>query len=139
MNDSEIKALISNFGDECKMFIPQIKYAKVCSVHDGDTLTVIAPLCWRSKASVNESMYKFSIRLRDVDTPEMKGSYSTEALLCKNIVSEIALGKVVELSNLGKDKYGRLLCNVNVNGIDISKFLLHNGYAKKYHGEKKLG
>lgn len=47
-------------------------------------------------------------------------------------------GKKIELYNLGRDKYFRLLASVKVGDIDVADFLIKKGLAKKYNGGKKV-
>lgn len=46
-------------------------------------------------------------------------------------------GEKVILYNLGRDKYFRLLASVKVGNIDVAKYMIEKGLAKKYDGGRK--
>lgn len=118
-------------------FEPKLSHVKVVHITDGDTFHVIGNT-FEEIGSVG--YHKYVVRLRNIDTPEMhskKPGEVAEATRSKQILSDLILDKVIELKDLGKDKYGRLLCNAFIGGVDVSKYLLdmHCGY--EYHGGKK--
>jgi len=121
---------------ETTIFIPQIRFAKVIKVYDGDTITVAAKLPFKESP-----IYRFSVRLRSIDSPEIKGESEKEcklAIRSRDALHNLIFGKVIELKNNGKEKYGRLLADVYYNDIHINKWMVHNGYAVKYDGGKKI-
>jgi len=70
------------------------------------------------------------IRFVGVNTPERGESGYQEA---KNFVKEMCLGKTVGLNiddKKNKDKYGRTLAVVYVDGINLNQELLKKGYAE---------
>jgi len=48
------------------------------------------------------------------------------------------LGKIVELKNIKKEKYGRILAEVWYKSMNISTWLLNKRLAVKYDGKKKI-
>ena len=74
-----------------------IKGGRVIKVYDGDSLTIA------SKLSQSDSeLYRFSVRLNGVDTPEMKGKDVTEeekdaAKNARDFVANLVLNKFVRL------------------------------------------
>ena len=48
------------------------------------------------------------------------------------------LHKVVRLENVSYDKYGRILCNLYLDDISISEWLMSNHFAVSYDGGTKL-
>jgi micrococcal nuclease len=121
---------------ETEAFIPQIRFAKVVKVYDGDTITVA------SKLPFNESpIYRFSVRLRSIDSPEIKGESENEchmAIESRDALHNLIFGKIIELRNNGKEKYGRLLADVYYNDIHVNKWMIDNKYAVEYYGGKKV-
>lgn len=121
---------------ETEVFIPQIQFAKVIKVYDGDTITVAA------KLPFNESpIYRFSVRLRSIDSPEIKGESKKEcelAIESRDALHNLIFGKIIELKNNGKEKYGRLLADIYYNNIHVNKWMVDNNYAVKYDGGKKI-
>lgn len=122
---------------ETQSFIPEIRYAKVIKVYDGDTITVAAKLPF-SKSPI----YRFSVRLRSVDSPEIKGKSKKEcemAIQARDALHKLIFGEIVELKNNSKEKYGRLLTDVYYGDIHVNQWMLDHKYAIKYDGGKKTG
>lgn len=91
--------------------------AKVISVYDGDTVTVM------------RGENKFRIRLYGIDAPEMKQEYGKES---RDYLRGLISNKTVRIESKGKDRYGRTIGKIHYNGQDINKKLLENGYAWYY-------
>ena len=53
-------------------FLPNIPVSKVIKVYDGDTITIAG------KLDNQEEIYKWNIRLNNIDTPELKGKNINE-------------------------------------------------------------
>jgi len=123
------------------LFVAPLTFAQTCDiirVVDGDTLEV--PLYCLPKTM------KLFIRVHGIDTPE-KGKRAQclrEANLAESATAHTkklvvyANGKAT-LTNPKWDKYGgRMLANVDLNGVDLSQSLIDNGLARKYSGGKKI-
>ena len=116
-------------------FIPPIAYCKVIKVYDGDTITVASKLPFRGSP-----LYRFSVRLASIDSPEIKGGSAKEcasALKSRDALHNLIFGKIIELRNNGKEKYGRLLADVYLNDLHVNQWMLDNKYAIQYYGGKK--
>jgi micrococcal nuclease len=123
-----------NYKDTCP-FIPPIIYGKVVKVYDGDTITIAAKLPYK-----DSPIYRFSVRFAGIDSPEIKGETATESLLAikaRDALHQLIFGKIIELRNTGKEKYGRILADVYLDDFHINKWLLDKKYAVKYDGGKK--
>jgi micrococcal nuclease len=121
---------------ETNIFIPQIRFAKVVKVYDGDTITVAAKLPF-----IDSPIYRFSVRLNGIDSPEIKGTTEKErklAVQSRNVLYNMIFGKIIELKNNGKEKYGRLLADIYYNDMHVNKWMVDNNYAVKYDGGKKV-
>jgi len=116
-------------------FVPEISYGKVIKVYDGDTITIA------SKMPYNKSpIYRFSVRLRGIDSPEIRGKTAEETLLAKRVrdtLHDFIFGKIVTLKNVGTEKYGRLLADVYVGDVCVNSWMLEHGYAVQYDGGTK--
>jgi endonuclease YncB( thermonuclease family) len=116
-------------------FIPNFSKCKVVKVYDGDTITVASylkgvPTC-----------YRFSVRLRGIDSPEIRTKNEDEkkaAIISRDKLSEKILNKIVYLKDIGTEKYGRVLADVFYNNEKINDWLLNNKLAVKYDGGKKV-
>jgi endonuclease YncB( thermonuclease family) len=136
-------------------------WARVVSVYDGDTMTLILPLFNQS------TYYKFNVRMLGIDTSEIKSKLEENrirAIRARNrvmqwvlpaapidptfpyprkqldtmLANEVALVWVVCEA---QDKYGRVLVNVYASPEDTTSFsqrLLHEKLAYPYQGETKL-
>ena len=115
-----------------------IKGGRVIKVYDADTITIA------SKLPYDESpMYRLSVRLNGIDTPEMKGKSITDdekeaAKLARDFVSNSVLNKYVTLQNIESEKYGRILADVYIGNIHLNELLLKERYAVKYDGGTKI-
>lgn len=84
-----------------------------------------------------------SIRLRNVDTPEIHGDCESEirrAEYAKQRLTElIPLGTMVEISNIKNDKYpGRIDANVyDSANRDVGLVLVSEKIGRPYSGEKR--
>jgi endonuclease YncB( thermonuclease family) len=121
-------------------FVPPIKGGVVVKVYDGDTITVATKLLDSGCFSRPAILYRFRVRLRGIDTPEIKGSSDTEktkAIAARDALSAQIMGKEVDLRNLGNEKYGRILADVYFNGVHMNQWMLDQGYAQAYDGGTK--
>jgi len=121
---------------ETQPFVPPITSGQVIKVYDGDTFTLAGYLPY------NESpLYRFSVRLNGIDTPEIKGKTEQEkrdALAAKTELSNMIMNKTVTLVNVGNEKYGRLLADVYVGGIHVNQHMLDTKHAVPYNGGTKM-
>ena len=91
---------------------------KVVSVADGDTLT-----CLSTKKE------PIKVRLNQIDAPEHKQDFGKAA---KKALSGYVFGKNVSLKTNGRDKYGRIIAEVYLDGTNINKAMVKNGHAWAY-------
>jgi len=108
---------------------------KCIKVYDGDTITVaFKPF----KENGDESIYKYSIRLSGIDTPEMRTKNPNEkkkAIEVRDLLREKILDSFVYIECDEFDKYGRLMCCIfDEDNININKWLVDNGMANEYDG-----
>jgi micrococcal nuclease len=116
-------------------FVPPIQYGKVIKVYDGDTITIASVL-----PNTTEPIYRFSIRLNGIDTPEIRGKTQEEkelAIQVRDALYEKIYGKMVELRNVGNEKYGRVLAEIYLDGENINQWLVDEHFAVAYDGGKK--
>jgi micrococcal nuclease len=116
-------------------FVLPITRGKVIKVYDGDTITIAAKLPYPESP-----VYRVSVRLNGIDTPEIKGQTQREKDLAKeirDILQKKIMNKIVELKNTSNEKYGRLLADVYLDDICINDWMIEQGYAVKYDGGTK--
>lgn len=117
------------------IYIPNLYNITVIKVYDGDTITISATV---SKCSY--TFYKFSVRLRGIDTPEIKAKTDDEkkaAINARDILSNKILYKSISLKDVKYDKYGRLLAEVYFKGKNINQWMLDNNMGIAYDGGTK--
>jgi len=109
---------------------------KVTSIYDGDTFRA------NIKGYPKIVGYRMSIRVIGIDTPEMRAKCSKEKELAraakKFTVSLLRGAGHIELRNIKRGKYFRILADVYVDGISIADELLKGGYAVRYDGGTKI-
>ncbi len=96
---------------------------KVVGVHDGDTVTCI-----------DENNQQQKIRLAEIDAPEVSqdfGKVSREAL------AGMVFGKTIEVVDDGKDRYGRWIGRLYVDGLDVNRQMVATGMAWHYAAYSK--
>jgi len=136
-NNNNNKLNYTFLWENSKPFIPPITGGIVIKVYDGDTITIATSL----PDSKNLDIYRFSVRLRGIDAPEMKSTSEKEKELASKsqiALSNLILGKSIELKNVGVEKYGRVLADVYFQNIHINNWMLENKLAVPYFGKKKI-
>lgn len=116
-------------------FVYPIRFGKVIKVYDGDTITIAAKL-----PNTDGPIYRFSVRLNGIDTPEIRGKSDAEkelAYFVRDALTEKIMGKIVELRNVSNEKYGRILANVYLDEQHINEWLVDENFAVYYDGGKK--
>ena len=120
------------------VYVPTLKDITVIKVYDGDTITISAQVVGDPFAP---TYYKWSVRLRGIDTPEIKGKTQDEkdaAIVAREALSKKILDKKIFLKNIKYDKYGRLLADVYFNHLFLNKWMLDNKYGVEYDGGTKI-
>lgn len=88
---------------------------RVVGVHDGDTLT-----------GLDENKVQHKIRLDGIDAPELGQPFGRAA---KQALSDKVFGKDVVVEPKTKDRYGRTIGHVLVDGRDVNLEMLAEGMA----------
>jgi micrococcal nuclease len=118
-----------------KPFIPPIKGGIVIKVYDGDTITIVSRLPYE-----DSELFKFSIRLKGIDCPEIKSPNEDEkqlAIDARDALSRLLLHKFIILKNISTEKYGRILADVYLDEKHINKWMLEQKFAIEYNGGTK--
>lgn len=124
--------------DDTIEFTFPITGGRVIKCYDADTITIASKLPYDSSP-----MYRLSVRLNGIDTPEIKGKGVSEeekeaAKEARDFVSKLVFNKFVRLENIQSEKYGRILSDVYVGDIHLNELLLKERYAVKYDGGTKI-
>ena len=110
---------------------------KVKRVVDGDTIDVVLDLGV-------DIQYKSRVRLYGIDTPESRTRNLDEKARGKMagafLKEAVEKGEKVVIQTKLKDsrgKFGRVLGDVVVDGVNINKAMIENNYAVAYYGQSK--
>ncbi len=98
---------------------------KVVSVQDGDTLTIL-----------DDESRQHRIRVSGIDAPEKDQPYGAVSTAH---VMELVYGKLVTAECEKVDRYGREVCTIRVDDVDVGLAQLRAGLAwhyKKYASEQ---
>jgi len=91
---------------------------RVVGISDGDTVKLLSP-----------DRQQVKCRLHGIDAPESKQAYGQ---VSKASLSDMVFGKTVTVEVLDQDQYGRSVCRIILNGIDVNKVQLQRGLAWHY-------
>lgn len=91
---------------------------RVVGVADGDTLTVL-----------DSNKVQHKIRLAGIDAPEKAQPFGSRS---KESLSELAYEKLVTVETDKRDRYGRLVGTVLVDGRDVNLIQIERGMAWFY-------
>ena len=101
--------------------MPTLSAAVLClvvGISDGDTVKL------RCGEADEER-----VRLLQIDAPERKQPFGSKA---KDMLSELAYQKQVQLERGGTDRYGRTLGRLSLDGTDLNLEMVRRGFAWCY-------
>ncbi len=90
----------------------------IVAVADGDTVTLL-----------DADRRQHRIRLDGIDAPERTQPYGQRA---RQSLTELAHGRAAHLDCPKTDRYGRAVCRVVVDGVDVGLEQIRRGYAWHY-------
>lgn len=129
------KSIEVKWKDTVPFTLP-LKNGYVTKVYDGDTITIAN----RLPLINDDTIYRFSVRLNGIDTPEIKGKTldeKTAAISARDALIEKILHKHIILKNVSTEKYGRLIADIWIDNLHINQWLIDNRYALNYDGGTK--
>ena len=94
--------------------------------------SVIVEKCYDGDTCTTESGEK--IRLACIDAPEIRGKNADplKAEASKEFINNLLSNKKVKIKRIDTDKYGRTVAEIFVEGTNIQKLMVQNGFAKIY-------
>ena len=107
--------------------------ATILRVIDGDTLDCFLDVGF-------DIQLKQRLRLAGINTPESRIKDKREkelGLEAKEFTKNFVKDKETLIHTIKKGKFGRLLCEVFVNGKSLNKALVKAGLAREYFGGKR--
>jgi endonuclease YncB( thermonuclease family) len=91
---------------------------RVVGVSDGDTLTIL-----------DASNTQIKVRLAAIDAPEKAQPFGTRG---KQKLSELCYGKNATIKVVSTDLYGRIVGEVDCEGINANDSMIYSGFAWVY-------
>lgn len=129
-----LKDLNKATWENTEFFVPNLTFGKVIKVYDVDSITIVA------KPYKESVISRFSVRLANIDGPELRSKNKREkkaAQKARDILQNKILNEYVHITNVKIDKYGRYLCQIWLNDININEWLLTQKLVVTYFGGKK--
>ncbi len=128
--------VLSENQTECVHDANNLRCVKYLKNYDGDTITFniqdVHPLLGE----------KINVRVLGVDTPEIKTKNKCEldkARVAKSLVNNLLKNATrIDLTNIQRDKYFRILADVNYDGKSLKDVLIKNNLAYGYFGKSKV-
>ena len=110
---------------------------EVTSIYDADTFRV------NIKNFPPIAGHHIPIRVLGIDAPEIRGKCNKEIELARKAkkftVEKLRSAKFIELHNIKRGKYFRILAQVIVDGKNLGQLLIKSGHARPYNGGSRLG
>lgn len=91
----------------------------VTRISDGDTATCLK----------DDKKTQVKIRFAQIDAPESKQEFGT---VSKQALSNMIFNKNIDLVVEETDRYGRNVAEVFIDGVNVNKYMVKNGYAWAY-------
>lgn len=122
-------------AETCAHTKTEFHCVKFVKNYDADTITVDIP---GVHPLIGDNI---SVRVMGIDAPEIKGHLPCEKEASRNakrlVENILSNAKRIDLVNVEKDKYFRILADVKVDGRSLKDILLKNELAYAYYGGKK--
>ncbi len=103
--------------------------AKVIGVSDGDTIKILTEHPCDTGGDCLSGKVQYRVRLAEIDTPEKKQPFGSKA---KSALSDLVFGRIIKVEQIDKDRYGRIVANIYVNGEWVNAEMVRSGSAWVY-------
>ena len=128
-------SIVQVAAQPCSNDASNFRCVRYVSNHDGDTITFdiagVHPLLGNN----------IKVRLAGIDTPEVRTKDKCEKAAGKNAKQIVATllrkAKRIDLEDVRRGKYFRIVANVKVDGQSVTELLLSRGMGYPYDGGKK--
>ena len=91
---------------------------RVVGVHDGDTISCL-----------DENNQQQKVRMAEIDAPELGQDFGK---VSRDAMAAMVFGKTVQVTDEGKDRYGRWIGHVEIDGVDVNRQMVATGNAWQY-------
>ncbi len=110
---------------------------EVTSIYDADTFRV------NIKGWPDIVGHRVPVRVKGVDAPELRARCPAAKLAARKAkqftVARLRGAKVIELRDIERGKYFRILAEVWIDGDNLAELLVHEGLARRYSGGARAG
>jgi endonuclease YncB( thermonuclease family) len=134
---SLLLVLVSSLVQAADKQFGNVFVSEVTSIYDADTFRV------NIKGWPDIIGKHMSIRVLGVDAPEIRGKCDAEkkaARLAKQFtVNALRSAKLIELKNIKRGKYFRILAEVYIDGENLAEALIRAKQARPYDGGTRSG
>jgi len=130
------KYLRRRFSKGTSLLVPFLLFSVVFLIYLLNTKanlnTVKIKNCYDGDTCTTESGEK--IRLACIDAPEIRGKNADplKAKASKKFINNLLSNKKVKIKRIDTDRYGRTVAEIFVEGANIQKLMVQNGFAKIY-------
>ena len=124
-----VALLIAIVASQAQACLYQVKVEK-SQVYDGDTIQNVLI----SLKDFNTT-FKRTIRLSGIDAPEIRTKDLAEKKLgfkARDWLRALIAGQNIQLQIEGREKYGRSLGTIFLNGENVNELMVKKGLAKRY-------
>ena len=129
--------LVSSAAFAADKHFGDVVVSQVTSIYDADTFKV------NIKAWPDIIGERISVRVLGVDAPEIRGKCTSEKAAARQAkqftVQYLRSGSYIELRNIKRGKYFRILADVFVDGRNLAKALISANHGRPYNGGKREG
>ena len=130
------KYLLRRFPKGTSLLVSFLLFSVVCLIYLLDTKASLDLVkiknCYDGDTCTTESGEK--IRLACIEAPEIRGKNADplKAKASKEFINNLLSNKKVKIKRIGKDRYGRTVAKIFIEGTNIQKLMVQNGFAKIY-------
>ena len=132
-----VMLLVSSVLNAADKVFGNVVVSEVTSIYDADTFRV------NIQGWPDIIGKRMSVRVLGVDAPEIRGKCPSEkkaARLAKQYTVEaLRSAKKIELRDMQRGKYFRILANVYIDGKNLAEGLIVAKHGRAYHGGKRSG
>ncbi len=117
------------------------RVASVLRNYDGDSLWLSIDTGFR--ASITESFRLLGIDAPELEAPTLEAARASRDYLNGRVRGALADGREVTIKSYKpfgsytKDKYGRWLCTIFIDSVDVNQEMVQKGYAVPYFGGQR--
>lgn len=107
------------------LLIFTFEHCTATRIVDGDTIVAVVDTGF-------DNTHTDKFRLQYIDAPEVTGATKALGLISEDWLADKIFGKKIKIVSTGKDKYGRWLAIIYLDGVNINQLSMDEGMSKPY-------